>query len=166
MQRKIEQIYDALDARNYKLALTLSVKIKHPVGDAFRALCLSRLGQEEEAFKAIQLLKEQEPTDMLILQTMQMTLRNLNLFSQVPPLYANAFQRIPHEELGYYWFLSLVKIADYKGMQLVVLLTRLPQSWHGCSRESTRIGPSYQSICKSSQTTRFCFSCANACSRN
>lgn len=76
--RKLQPIYNALDARNYKAALKLCAKKdleKWDVVKTLKAHALERLGRVEEALDVCREVKAHKPTDDVVLSTLVMTFK-------------------------------------------------------------------------------------------
>lgn len=76
--RKLQPIYNALDARNYKTAIKLCGKKdleKWDVVKTLKAHALERLGRTEEALDLCREVKARRPTDDVVLSTLVMTFK-------------------------------------------------------------------------------------------
>jgi tetratricopeptide (TPR) repeat protein len=116
-------IYDALDSQNYKTAINLCNKLlkKHdsPSVQSLKALALSRSGSSKQALEIALKIKQLMPIDPHLLYSLTLTLKSLLRFQDIADLYQNAFTHYPTAEYAQLWFLSLVRLGDYKLIQQV-----------------------------------------------
>lgn len=76
--RKLQPIYNAIDARNYKAAIKLCSKKdleKWDIVKTLKAHALERMGKLEEALDLCREVKARNPTDDAILSTLVLTFK-------------------------------------------------------------------------------------------
>lgn len=76
--RKLQPIYNAIDSRNYKMALKLCAKKdleKWDMVKALKAHALERTGRADEALELCREVKARNPTDETLLSTICLTFK-------------------------------------------------------------------------------------------
>ncbi|KAJ3119284.1 N-alpha-acetyltransferase 25, NatB auxiliary subunit, partial [Irineochytrium annulatum] len=118
----------ALKKQNDSATAPLKVKIVrfgHRKSDVFvvkalKAYSLDRLGRLDEALAVCQEVTKVGTTDDIALQAMSRVLGRAGKYSDIATLYENALKQYPaNEEFANHWFMSLVKVDDYKRLQQV-----------------------------------------------
>ncbi|GBF93925.1 hypothetical protein Rsub_06174 [Raphidocelis subcapitata] len=100
LERKLRQIYDAFDSRNWKLALKLSTAgvQKHPEHHnmrALRAVALERTGRADEALKAAEEVLACAPVDEGVYHTLTYVLRPTGRLGDLTAAYEKAVAKAP-----------------------------------------------------------------------
>lgn len=123
-QHRLQPIYDALDNYTPKLALNLCNKAlkKQPealILIALKALALMHLGQDEESYINCNIVLKRGTQDLSILQAICMAYEYKRDNESICNLYESAFKRdTKNEELGNHWFMGLVRLGDFKKVQI------------------------------------------------
>ncbi|KAI8050960.1 N-acetyltransferase B complex non catalytic subunit-domain-containing protein [Syncephalis plumigaleata] len=127
MERRIGVIYDAIDERNYKLAIQHCNKLlkKYPSAlqvTALKALALCRANKTTEALEQCAQVCAASPTDPAIMQPVSMVYRTLGLHDENARLYEAAFKAQPqNEELANLYFMSLARGDSFKAQHQLAL---------------------------------------------
>eukprot|EP00126_Sphaerothecum_destruens_P000803 Sdes_comp11058_c0_seq1m2682 len=125
-ERRLRPIYDAIDGGNNKLALQLIEKLLKKQNDSkmakcLKALVLSRCGRTAEAIEVIDEVEKARPTDELVLQTLNIALKDMTEYERIVRFYQNSIadQPNPSEDLVSQLFLAHVRNYDFKNQQQV-----------------------------------------------
>lgn len=124
---KINQIYDAIDSRNYKLAIQIAEKTKNPTDLvlALKSLALARSGRYLEAKQITDVLINRPNLDgntqNALLYTLKQDYSPSNL-ENIVLLYRNALQGRPKDfELNVQYFNALLRVDDWKALSTQAL---------------------------------------------
>ncbi|GJJ73045.1 N-terminal acetyltransferase B complex non-catalytic subunit [Entomortierella parvispora] len=127
LDKKLKPIYDVMEVGNYREGIQLCNKAlkKQPdlhIAKALKALALERSGKMNEALLLCEELQWAKPTDESTLRTLSMVYRSAGKYEPMIKLYANASKANPmNENLATQWFMSLARMLDFKGQQMVAL---------------------------------------------
>ena len=125
--RKLQPIYNALDARNYKMAVKLCAKKdleKWDIVKTLKAHALERMGRVEEALDLCREVQARKPTDETVLNTLVLTYKLTGQTTEATACYEAAAAAQPaHEEYGRELFFCYVRQRAYaKAQQLATRL--------------------------------------------
>ncbi|KAF9576942.1 N-alpha-acetyltransferase 25, NatB auxiliary subunit [Mortierella alpina] len=127
LDKKLRPIYDAMEVGNYKEGILLCNKAlkKQPdlhIVKALKALAFERCGRMNDALLLCKEIQFARPTDEQTLRTLSMVYRSANKYEEMIKLYEHASKMNPkNENLATQWFMSLARVLDYKGQQMVAL---------------------------------------------
>lgn len=125
IDRKLRQVYDLIDTKQYKKALKLCnshiQKTPHPILYAVRALILQRSGEEQESLLQLEQLAAEKPSDLSLLDLMSMTLKALGKSDRIASLYNDLFQTQPSKEVGALLFNSYASNFKFTQQQAVAI---------------------------------------------
>ncbi|KAL2915441.1 mitochondrial distribution and morphology [Polyrhizophydium stewartii] len=123
LQRRLEPIYEMLDAQNFRGAVQLCTKALKKTGadapiKALKSYALLQLGNTDEAYELASQVAATKPVDAATLQALRLTLLGAGKPHDLVPLYESAFEATKNVEWANHWFMALVRIGDLKGYQL------------------------------------------------
>ncbi|KAF9983748.1 N-alpha-acetyltransferase 25, NatB auxiliary subunit [Mortierella antarctica] len=127
LDKKLRPIYDAMEVGNYKEGILLCNKAlkKQPdlhIVKALKALAFERCGRMNDALLLCKEIQFARPTDEPTLRTLSMVYRSASKYDEMIKLYEHASKVNPkNENLATQWFMSLARVLDYKGQQMVAL---------------------------------------------
>ncbi|KAI1317905.1 N-alpha-acetyltransferase 25, NatB auxiliary subunit [Mortierella claussenii] len=116
-----------MDVGNYREGIQLCNKALKKQPDfhmvkALKALAFERSGKMNEALQLCEEIQWSKPTDEPTLRTLSMVLRSAGKYEPMIKLYENASRANPkNENLATQWFMSLARMLDFKGQQMVAL---------------------------------------------
>ncbi|XP_074641518.1 N-alpha-acetyltransferase 25, NatB auxiliary subunit-like [Tubulanus polymorphus] len=122
-ERRLRQIYDYLDNKNYKKAVSESEKILKKNKDvhcakALKALGLLRLGKYDLSVELLREVHRLNPTDDATLQAMTICYGEMNKLDLVADMYENAVKCKPaNEDLLSALFMAYVRIGSFQKQQ-------------------------------------------------
>ena len=128
--RKVQPIYEALDARNPKQAVKLCdaalKKASIPLVRALKAVALERIGRADEATALVReeaaAIVKAPPIDETVLSTLMIVFRAVGLASEGSAAYEAAWQVEPdNSELAAHLFSSHLRTAQYAKAQAVAM---------------------------------------------
>ena len=131
MNRRVRPIYDALDARNYKLSLKLCTAALQKSADsslikALKAVTLERLGKPEEALALCRDVAAtlRPPADDTLLNTLMMVFKAVGHADEGTACFERAYeQETDNEELAHFLFGCYMRAQDHtKAQQLSMRL--------------------------------------------
>ena len=124
MNRKLRPIYDALDARNYKLSLKLCTaalqKTDAPLIKALKAVTLERLGRPEDALTLCREVKDnlRPPADDQLLNTLMMVFKATGCTDEGTSCLERAYeQEADNEELAHFLFGNYLRAQEHQKAQ-------------------------------------------------
>eukprot|EP00899_Mesostigma_viride_P012752 jgi/Mesvir1/21478/Mv03930-RA.1 len=127
LDRKLRPLYDAIDARNYKLALKLvnGIQQKHEnslIVKALKALVLERVGKKKEAFQLCEQVRVCGPLNEHVLQTVLVVYKELGEFSSATKCFEDVAAAHPSNlEATKQLFQAYVRESNYVRQQQVAL---------------------------------------------
>ncbi|CAO3569244.1 unnamed protein product [Mortierella alpina] len=116
-----------MEVGNYKEGILLCNKAlkKQPdlhIVKALKALAFERCGRMNDALLLCKEIQFARPTDEPTLRTLSMVYRSASKYEEMIKLYEHASKVNPkNENLATQWFMSLARVLDYKGQQMVAL---------------------------------------------
>ena len=133
MNRKLRPIYDALDARNYKLSLKLCTaalqKTDAGLIKALKAVTLERLGRPEDALALCREVKDnlRPPADDHLLNTLMMVFKATGCADEGTSCLERAYeQEADNEELAHFLFGNYLRAQEHqKAQQLSMRMHKL-----------------------------------------
>ena len=133
MNRKLRPIYDALDARNYKLSLKLCTaalqKTDAGLIKALKAVTLERLGRPEDALALCREVKDnlRPPADDHLLNTLMMVFKATGCTDEGTSCLERAYeQEADNEELAHFLFGNYLRAQEHqKAQQLSMRMHKL-----------------------------------------
>lgn len=124
-QRKLSPIYSAIEDGHYKNAVKLCQKKDISTWDITKALlayslmCMSR---KEEALLVAREVKEKNPTDEVVLNTLYRAFKGLGAHEDAIGCYEDAFKTQPdNEEIGVELFFAYVRKHESKKQQAIAM---------------------------------------------
>ena len=124
MNRKLRPIYDALDARNYKLSLKLCTaalqKTDAGLIKALKAVTLERLGRPEDALALCREVKDnlRPPADDHLLNTLMMVFKATGCADEGTSCLERAYeQEADNEELAHFLFGNYLRAQEHQKAQ-------------------------------------------------
>ncbi|CAG9315722.1 unnamed protein product [Blepharisma stoltei] len=125
IERKIRQVYDLLDNKQFKKALKLVnshiQKTPHPMLQAVKALVLQRSGEDEESLQILEELAAEKPNDLSLLDIMCLTYKCLGRSDRSAYLYSEMFNTQPRKEVGALLFNAYASAFNFPQQQAVAL---------------------------------------------
>ena len=124
MNRKLRPIYDALDARNYKLSLKLCTaalqKTDAGLIKALKAVTLERLGRPEDALALCREVRDtlRPPADDQLLNTLMMVFKATGCTEEGTSCLERAYeQEADNEELAHFLFGNYLRAQEHQKAQ-------------------------------------------------
>lgn len=126
MNRFVRPIYDAIDARQYKIALKHCAhkKVAHlDLVQVLKAHCLERSGRRDEALAICRSVQRRQPTDDTLLHTMSLVFKLAGCEHEMLPTLeaACAHTTPPSEDLFASLFFAYVRAGDFLKQQQTAL---------------------------------------------
>ena len=127
-ERRLNPIYDAIDAGNLKGAskLLTATLAKYP-GDhmclVLMALVYARSGHPKEAGEIIDQVREMVPVEEQVLSTLTLVLKQLDRVEESVVFYENALKVVPHaENIAISLYFACGRKPDFRRQQQVAML--------------------------------------------
>lgn len=126
MNRFVRPIYDAIDNRQYKVAIKhcMHKKVAHlDIVLVLKAHCLERTGKTDEALEICRAVQRRKPTDDTLLNTMNLVFKLAGCEHEMLPTfeYACAHVEPPNEELYASLFFSYARRGEFLKQQQTAL---------------------------------------------
>ena len=129
-ERKVRPIYDALDARNYKLSLKLCAGVlqkpgpNHNLVRALKGVTLQRMGKMDEALAVCRDVAQQKPpeTDETVLSTMMIVYKSAGEVQEGAACYEAAYAAEPSNvELAHSLFFVHMRAEEWARAQQLAM---------------------------------------------
>jgi len=119
--RKINPIYNAIDAHNYKGAIKLCQKkdiASWDISKSLMAYCLAKIGKSADSLSLAREVKENKSVDEAVLSALALTFKLLKADDDVTECYENAYNQLPeHDGFAAEVFKCYARSGNFKKMQ-------------------------------------------------